>query len=137
MGLPEILPFGLAISLYANLCAIVSVAGLVIGTFELAFNRLYDQVIVRMFLHVFTIPIAAYLSMKEWKIDAAQTTVVAQTKYLLGWALLNVGIIGITIGTIELGLVPATRSLANRMLFYACCLAISIPLLPLVDIQQQ
>ena len=103
-------------------------AGLVIGTFELAFERTYKQVIFRMILHLFCIPCGVYLlSLKTLK----QTpSVFLQSKALLISCIFLVGCIGLSIGIVELGLIPMTPKLMNRLFIYVVCAAISLPFLP-------
>lgn len=119
------------VSWYGFALSIVSVAGLVIGTFELAFNRLYGQVIFRMILHVMCIPLSVYLSNLN-TVTQTSTTVSRQSVSVLSIALLTVGCIGLSIAITELGLVPATSALIDRMLIYVLCIAVAIQFLPLV-----
>jgi hypothetical protein len=118
------------VSLYGKGFTNVSWLGLVIGTFELAFQRTYFQVIFRMLVHLLCIPLGAYLSLLKETIPSTNT-VFFESKALLAAGCLSVGSIGLLIAMVELGLVPITKSLINRMGIYALCVFISLPFLPM------
>lgn len=104
-----------------------AVAGLVIGTFELAFNRMSTNLFMRMVLHIVSIPIGAFLL----KLRLSQNiflggTVHSITKEMFSLAGIAVGSFGIIIGTVELGFVPSSSYLVNRLLLYALALVVGI-----------
>jgi hypothetical protein len=106
-----------------------SCLGIMFGIFELAFERVYNQVIFRMLLHLCCIPLGVYLM--SLKTLSPLSTVVLQTKALLSFCILSVGCIGFAIGTLEIGVIAVKANLLNRMVIYALCIVISMPFLPL------
>ncbi|MBX9636520.1 MAG: hypothetical protein K2Q45_03105 [Nitrosomonas sp.] len=117
------------ISSYGRILLAKSCVGLVIGTFELAFERVYGQVILRMLLHMISIPVAVYLLSLTQLFPLS--TVYEQSKALLILCIFSVGVIGISIGTLELGLITMKPNLINRMTLYAIFMFAALPVLPL------
>lgn len=110
-------------------------AGLVIGTFELAFERTYNQVMFRMLLHLVCIPLGVYLLSLDTLLPTSN--VYSQSKALLSCCIFMVGCIGMLIGIVEIGLIPMSSKLFNRLLIYLACTVLSLPFLPVVASQKE
>lgn len=117
------------VALYGFALTAESCLGIMFAVFELAFERVYNQVVFRLLLHLCSIPLGVYLM--SLKTVSPLPTVILQSKALLAFCILSVGCVGFAIGTLEIGLIPMKANLLNRMIVYGLCMAISLPFLPL------
>ncbi len=106
----------------------VSVIGLVIGVFELAFHQAtsMQQLVVRVAIHVASIPAGAYLRTLQY-VEPKRATLHHSTQLLLSSCLLAVGSIGLVVAAVELGIVVfGTPEIYYRIGIYAACLVVGI-----------
>lgn len=120
---------GSAPKVYGEAFLIQACVGLVIGTFELAFKRIYNQVIFRMFLHLLSVPFGLLLNNYKGVALTQQLSLLHQTMNVLSICILSVGCIGTFIGIIELGF-PIEEDLLRRMSIYACFCFVGLCFLP-------
>jgi len=122
------------VRLCGNCFLIFACGGLVIGTFELAFKRIYDQVLFRMFIHFVCVPVGVYISSLEVKPVAAKDVsenVLQISLHMFFLCLIIVGTFGINIAVFELGTILWTPELLTRMFIYSICLTFGIYNIPL------
>lgn len=104
----------------------VTIGGIVIGVFELAFKRVYAQVLFRTVLHLAAIPLVSFLVHHN---TLSEDVFMKHTSmFLISFCLLSVGIIGYCIGIIEIGTIPLTAELSGRMALYCLCIVCSVVL---------
>lgn len=117
------------IKIYAAVFLCISCTGLVIGAFEFAFKRTHRQITLRMFLHLAAIPIGVYLSRVTLN-ENYNKTMTAETIAMLSLCILTVGTIGYNIGLIEIGTIPLTGELVQRMGIYILLIILGIVFFP-------
>jgi len=117
---------------FASVCFIlIACVGLVVGTFELAFKHNTQQVVGRMILHALSIPIGATFGMVQDRPDAEITTVLSYCRLLVVFCLLTVGTIGLCVASVELGVIPWSENIVQRIAIYGAAIVLSIVLSPL------
>ena len=112
------------ISFFGFAFLVVSVTGLVIGIFELAFNNHSDTLFIRMALHVVFIPMGAYISKLQTVPNVFNLSVQAITLEMFSLAGIIVGCIGLLLGSVELAFIPVSSYLIKRLAIYTVCLTL-------------
>lgn len=82
-----------------------------------------------MFLHLAAIPIGVYLSRVTLN-ENYNKTMTAETIAMLSLCILTVGTIGYNIGLIEIGTIPLTGELVQRMGIYILLIILGIVFFP-------